>query len=250
MTIQYQKVTTMIPIIERHKNNVLPLEKGYEKRVRTFTDFGIVVHTTNGNKGSSYGSETQFLYTAKNVSAHFLVGKRGEITQFLPIEYAAWHAGYVNDSHFTNYDSIGIEMHFTPGENTHQPEMNKATKELIRSLITQYPVYGIRMHREIAIFDDGRLGRKSDPSHMTDEEFRAWRNDIYNCIFQKTIKKSATLFTAPTINSPIASHITDPAINIEKGKLTTSTLFPIQYIANGWIWIPTGIGFFQTKDIV
>lgn len=250
MTTHYQEVTTMIPITAYYKNRALPIENGYEKRIRKYSDFGIVIHTTNGNIGSSYGSEVQYLYTAKNVSAHFLVSKEGKITQLLPIEFAAWHAGYVNDSHFTNYDSIGIEMHFTPGENSNQPKLNNATKELIRSLITQYPIYGIRMHREIAIYDDGRLGRKIDPSHMNDEEFRAWRSDIYNCVFQKTIKKGALLHTAPTIHSPIASHITDPAINIERGKLTTNTVFPIQYIANGWIWIPTGIGFFQTEDIV
>lgn len=250
MTVRYQKITTMIPITEYYKNKIVPINKGYEKRERKYSDFGIVVHTTNGNIGSIYESEVNFLYNARNVSAHFLVSKEGKITQLLPIEFAAWHAGYVNDSHFANADSIGIEMHFTPGENSNQPNLNNATKELIRHLITHYPIYGIRMHREIAIFGNGKLGRKIDPSHMTDEAFRIWRNDIYNCIFQKTIKKGAVLYTAPTINGQIASHITDTTLNIERGITALNTVFPVQYIANGWVWIPSGIGFFQTKDIV
>jgi hypothetical protein len=224
-----------------------PADKGWNYRARKYSDFGIVMHTTNGNFGSSFQNEVNFLYKETDkVCAHFIISKMGEIVQLLPIELSAYHAGYVNDDHFNNNNSIGIEQHFALGEDTNLPLMEEAAKRLIWYLMNTYTIYGIKMHREIAIFPDtGKLGRKQDPSHQTDIQFRLWRDEIYAAYIQKTIKPGALLYTAPTKNSIIATHITDSYLT--QGKFNVSYQTPVKYVAHGWVWIPTGIGFVETK---
>ena len=230
-------------------NHKFPVNHGWNYRKNNLPSYGIVMHTTNGNRDSSYTSEVNFLYkTTHDVCSHFLIGKRGEITQLLPLELEAYHAGYVKDVQYNNNNSIGIEQHFTPGEDTNLPLMDEAAKRLIWYLINIMPIHGIKMHREIAIFPDtGKLGRKIDPSHQTDIQFRMWRDEVYAPLFNKTIKKGAILYTAPTKNSLVATHITDSFLT--NGIFNQNTSFPIKYVANGWVWISTGIGFVETKDL-
>src|SRR5215831_15829040 len=62
--------------------------RGYGSREGVIPS-SIVIHTTNGNKGSSFSAEANFLRDSPDVSAHFLVGKAGEIAQIL---HPAWEA--------------------------------------------------------------------------------------------------------------------------------------------------------------
>ncbi len=206
------------------------------------------MHTTNGNIGSTFQGEVNYLLSTTRATSHFIISKNGEIVQLMPVDLGAWHAGPVNDSHFDNGDSIGIEQHFTPGEDTNLPLMDEAAKRLIWSLMNQYPIYGITTHRAVAIDEHGNLGRKVDPSHQTDIQFRMWRDEVYAALIEKTIKTGAIIYTAPTKNSLIATHITDE--NILQGKIIKDYTIPVKHQMNGWVWISTGVGFVETKYLL
>lgn len=92
------------------------------------------------------------------VSAHFLVTRRGELVQFVPCTQRAWHAG---QSEFfgrprCNDFSIGIEIEgcddlpFTPAQ-------YDTVAALVPALLAAYPVRAIAGHSDIA------PGRKTDP---------------------------------------------------------------------------------------
>ena len=84
-----------------------PNTSGYFQNGRPDT---IVIHFT---AGSSLASSVNVLtHPDNNVSAHFVVGRNGNIVQILPTNKIAWHAG---DSHYEgrsglNQYSIGIEL--------------------------------------------------------------------------------------------------------------------------------------------
>lgn len=154
---------------------------------RTFNDIkSIVIHTTNGQRGSSFTSEASFLCSTSEVSAHYIVGKAGEIAQVVNDEFIAWHAGAVTNADYDNYHSIGIENHMTPGE-VWTDEEHAALSFLVADLLTRYPsIYKIVTHRSIAIFPlnykivnlRGKLGRKIDPSGWDDASFNVWANHL------------------------------------------------------------------------
>lgn len=50
----------------------------------------IVVHVTGTD---SFASVKRTFLTPKSVSAHYVIGKAGELYQFVPDQYRAWHAG-------------------------------------------------------------------------------------------------------------------------------------------------------------
>lgn len=54
----------------------------------------IVLHVTG--PGSMAGMASWFKNPASQVSAHFGIGKNGELHQYVPLEAAAWHAGILN----------------------------------------------------------------------------------------------------------------------------------------------------------
>lgn len=70
----------------------------------------LVIHFT---AGSSLASSVDVLTNPENkVSAHFAVGRNGDIVQMLPTNLIAWHAGrsnYMGRSGYNHY-SIGIEL--------------------------------------------------------------------------------------------------------------------------------------------
>lgn len=95
------------------------------------------------------------------VSAHLLIRRTGEIVQFVPFHYRAWHAGEsccegrtrVNDF------SIGIELEGTdhvPFERTQYRRLAEVTHALLHyyPAINESQIYG---HSEIS------PGRKTDP---------------------------------------------------------------------------------------
>lgn len=115
-------------------------------------------------------------------------------------KYRAWHAGSVRDPIYNNNNSIGIECHYTPGENTYLPDMQSALTELVISLQNQFSIVTIETHRNVAI----PKGRKVDPSHISDVEFYLWKERI----MQKEIDEI-----------PIIGH-TNIGIDVLRHKLT------------------------------
>lgn len=104
------------------------------------------------------------------VSAHFVVARDGNITQFVPTEKRAWHAGkssWKNREGCNDY-SIGIEI---IGDER-QPFTRKQyteTARLCRTLIAQYPIIDktrIVGHQDIAPTRKWDPGKQWDWSHF------------------------------------------------------------------------------------
>ena len=60
----------------------------------------IVIHVTG--PGSMAGMRSWFKNPASQVSAHFGIGKQGELDQYVPLEASAWHAGILNRPNLAN----------------------------------------------------------------------------------------------------------------------------------------------------
>lgn len=150
-----------------------PPALGHGYAPRKLPPTSLVVHTTNNQaKATPFASEADFLYTAANVSAHYLIGKDGRIVQFLdPRIYAAWHAGSAIGPWLNEY-SIGVELHVSVGERPTQAQRD-ALAWLCGRLMAEYGFASDRIetHRYVAT----PVGRKSDPEGWPNAEFYQWR---------------------------------------------------------------------------
>ena len=106
------------------------------------------------------------------VSAHLLIDRQGEVTQFVPFDKKAWHAGQslFNGRDNCNDFSIGIELEGTDTE-AFTSEQYERLIQISRELMAQYPritLDNIVGHSDIA------PGRKTDPGPYFDwARFRA-----------------------------------------------------------------------------
>ena len=135
----------------------------------------IVVHTTNGKKGSTFDAEARYLRdNTVPVSSHYLVGKQGQIAQIVPDYLQAYHAGATVPG-YSNGQSIGIECHLTPGE-AWMPAQREALTWLVESCMAQWNIARGRVdtHRAVAV----PSGRKSDPAEWPDVAFYQWRDTL------------------------------------------------------------------------
>ena len=102
----------------------------------------------------------------RKVSAHAFIRRDGSITQYVPFHRRAWHAG---ESCFEqrlrcNDFSIGIELEGSD-ETPYEAAQYQALAELIRALLTAYPMLSTQRmvgHSDIA------PGRKTDPGPAFD----------------------------------------------------------------------------------
>lgn len=106
------------------------------------------------------------------VSAHFFIRRTGQVTQFVPVQQRAWHAGV---SQFAGRErcndfSIGIELEgcdddgFTPGQYAALITLTRA----LRAALPAIRAEGIVGHSDIA------PGRKTDPGpHFDWARYRA-----------------------------------------------------------------------------
>ncbi len=95
------------------------------------------------------------------VSAHLLIARTGEITQYVPFHQRAWHAGQSSFAGRTacNDFSVGIELEGTD-DTPYAGIQYRALARVIRALMQAYPAIGperIVGHSDIA------PGRKTDP---------------------------------------------------------------------------------------
>ena len=132
-----------------------------ERPANTPVNF-VVLHSTV--EPTTEGTIGIFLSPARQVSAHFVVGKDGRIVQMVPIEKRAWHAGVstwdgVKD---LNNVSVGIEMvNLNDGKDPYTEPQIQAVAGIIRFVRSRYliPDDHIVSHAQIAL----PAGRKSDP---------------------------------------------------------------------------------------
>lgn len=100
------------------------------------------------------------------VSAHLLIDRQGDITQFVSFDNRAWHAGlscYGGIDDCNNY-SIGIELEGTD-ETPYTSRQYEVLADVTKALIGHYPAITkqrIVGHNEIA------PGRKTDPGAAFD----------------------------------------------------------------------------------
>lgn len=202
----------------------------------------IIIHSTNGGYGSSFDAEAAYLRDSPDVSAHFLVGKQGQITCIVPTSFRAWHAGEVSPPIFYNNTSIGIECHFTPRELWPQTGQDALTW-LVQQLIVQFTISknNIETHRKVAI----PPGRKVDPSFMTDLQFYTWRDSLF------APRRQTYIVVAPDFLAIREGHGINPATGQlypialnGTAKLVPGTVIEVdQEYADGWVHLVSGIGF-------
>lgn len=95
------------------------------------------------------------------VSAHLLIRRDGEVVQFVPFHWRAWHAGQSNFAGRVNCNdfSIGIELEGTDDDDFESIQYQKLA-EITHCLMSAYPCIGAKTivgHSDIA------PGRKTDP---------------------------------------------------------------------------------------
>lgn len=184
-----------------YNKRVHPLRHGYSTRGGQRPS-SIVVHSTNGNRGSSFDREAAYLRDSALVSAHFLVGKSGQIAQILPPSLAAWHAGDALLP-YANAHSIGIECHHAIGDDW--PAAQKAALAwLVKRLLAAYviPLNKVETHRKIAL----PPGRKADPSDWSDTSFYAWRNSLVDEVTTRHVL-GLPIYQQQSGSGPIVGHL-------------------------------------------
>jgi AmpD protein len=92
------------------------------------------------------------------VSAHFVIDRRGRTTQYVSCDERAWHAGASQWQGRDNCNdfSIGIELEGLEGE-FFEPAQYRSLTPLLRSLRHRYGVRWVVGHEHVA------PGRKADP---------------------------------------------------------------------------------------
>jgi AmpD protein len=108
------------------------------------------------------------------VSSHLLIDRRGALTQFVPFNLRAWHAGiseFQGCSGCNNF-SIGIELE---GCDTEPYEMSQYQKlaAVVKLLMNHWPHIS---NERIVGHCDIAPGRKTDPGPAFDWEY------FYNCL--------------------------------------------------------------------
>ncbi len=100
------------------------------------------------------------------VSAHLLVDRDGEVTQFVPFTKRAWHAGAsrFRGRERLNDCAIGIELEGTDTE-AYTDAQYSVLGAVIAAIITAYPDVDAR---RIAAHSDVSPGRKTDPGPVFD----------------------------------------------------------------------------------
>jgi AmpD protein len=100
------------------------------------------------------------------VSAHVLIGRTGDLTQYVPFRRRAWHAGnsvYCGRAACNDF-SVGIELEGAD-DIAYEPEQYRRLAQLIHCLRRSYPTL-----RDAAVVGhcDIAPGRKSDPGPAFD----------------------------------------------------------------------------------
>ena len=143
---------TAIDLLVIHNISLPPGEFGGQAIAQLFTN-------TLDTDASPYFAQLKGV----RVSAHFLIQREGEITQFVPCNKRAWHAGASTwqGRKACNDFSIGIELEGTDFL-LFTDQQYAALIRLTRVLKRAYPIREITGHSDIA------PGRKTDPGHEFD----------------------------------------------------------------------------------
>ncbi len=138
----------------------------------------LVLHSISLPPGQFGGDAVQRLFTNQldwnqhpyfksieglQVSAHFYIGRNGDLLQFVSVHDRAWHAGassYRGRPNCNDY-AIGIELEGLEG-GPFEPCQYDTLSSLAAAIIQRYPAMHIAGHEHIA------PGRKTDPGEGFD----------------------------------------------------------------------------------
>ena len=97
------------------------------------------------------------------VSAHFLIARDGDLSQFVPCGKRAWHAGVSvwHGREQCNDFSVGVELEGTDDQ-PYEDAQYRTLARLTRALMRRYPIADVVGHSDIA------PGRKTDPGPSFD----------------------------------------------------------------------------------
>ena len=105
------------------------------------------------------------------VSAHLLIRRGGALTQFVPFDKRAWHAGescYKGRRRCNDF-SIGVELEGADAQR-YTPEQYRALAAAVRALLAAYPALS---ERRITTHADIAPGHKTDPGPFFERDFLA-----------------------------------------------------------------------------
>ena len=135
-------------------------QKNYKKGRSSSIDL-IVIHTM---EGSLNGSVSWFQNPDAKVSAHYLVGKNGDIVQMVKDEDTAWHCIGVNSR------SIGIEHEGYESFGNFPVQMLEASAKLVSSLCKGHKIPIDRRHI---------MGHNEVPNNNHKDPGKFWDWDVY-----------------------------------------------------------------------
>ncbi|MCS6775709.1 MAG: N-acetylmuramoyl-L-alanine amidase [Chloroherpetonaceae bacterium] len=143
----------------------------YDDRPEGVTVNCVVLHATV--EPTVQGTINIFLDPAKRVSAHFIVGKEGQVIQMVPVEKRAWHAGpsELDGKPAVNDYSVGIEMvNRNDGVDPYPEVQMQAVAGIIRFVRSRYVIPDERIvsHATVA----RPAGRKTDPRNFDLDRLR------------------------------------------------------------------------------
>ena len=179
--------------------------------------FGIV-HDDEG--ASMAGTESWIMNPSSKVSYHVLIGKKGEVTQFVDFDKRAWHAGVSSWKGLNNINDygIGLSMQNRNKEPYTEAQIAKAI-EVAKVINDHYKLEEWTGHKNIS------PNRKSDPHNgFPWERFREGLKDS---------SESKVLYvTADTLNVRSgAGTVHDVVTRVNKGD----KLHQLSPIKDGWV---------------
>jgi hypothetical protein len=124
----------------------------------------VVVHVSEGSFG---GTVRWFQNRRAHASAHYVVGRDGEIAHMVPDDQEAWHAG----NGFVNLHSIGIEHEgYTNVDGTLTDAEYRASARLVAGVLRRYGLPADRRHLigHNEVPDPFHRGRFGGWAHHTD----------------------------------------------------------------------------------
>lgn len=219
------------------KNTHLPAGVGWSRRPNSVRPTTIVIHTTSAvTPNTAFDAEARYLYNSRDVSAHFLNGKAGQIAQILDPDLEAWHAGVALTA-YTNAHSIGIENHVSLGEAWTETQHDSLTW-LVRQLMAHYQigVEQIDTHRAVAI--PGPNIRKHDPTGWDNAAFYLWRDTL------ATITKSYTVK-----HRYVTQRMEDNGPPYVRELVSGELLSVDKWYANRRVHLADGSGFADLDDL-